>query len=299
MLKLWGPSSAAAGAATATAADVTPKAERTNPFDSLPNPSLTATPAPLGGMSDTSTPTGVMTPRGITPTATSSTTSTTNNHHHHLLNHLSSATAHDFKMKPPPLSRNATATASIPTLASTPATATSTTTTALDQSSSSVAMSDISGATPTPPSAALPQLGASSSGQSRGQLHVKVIQAKALNVRSVHSRPYVVVQFENNEFVSRDPISDKEKEVKGVPQPLSRNSSSTALASLAATGIARAYQSALGGMRQPPTPGATNTTFPTSPAPPTATASGGLGPGGLLFGSMSPHNPTWKHEVSL
>ena len=50
----------------------------------------------------------------------------------------------------------------------------------------------------------------SSSSVSRGQLHVKLIQARGLNVHSVHARPYVVVQFEQNEFVSRDPIHENQ-----------------------------------------------------------------------------------------
>ena len=74
----------------------------------------------------------------------------------------------------------------------------------------------------------------SSSSVSRGQLHVKLIQARGLNVHTVNARPYVVVQFEQNEFVSRDPIHELEKEVKGTATNLSRNSSSSALSALGA-----------------------------------------------------------------
>ena len=62
------------------------------------------------------------------------------------------------------------------------------------------------------------------SGPSRGQIHVKLISARGLNVRSVKARPYVVVQFEQNEFVSRDPTEETDKEIKGVATNLSRNS---------------------------------------------------------------------------
>lgn len=182
-----------------------------------------------------------------------------------------------FKMKPPPLSRNATATA-VPTVASTNTTATAQSTTAASAATTEdgVPQFGTNGQTNGGPGA----------GQSRGQLHVKLIQARGLNVKSVQSRPYVVVQFENNEFVSRDPISDKEKEVKGVAQPLSRNNSSTALTSLAASGIARAFEAASRATgRLPPPPPSPGLEKPA---------------GGLLFGStMSPHNPTWKHEVTF
>ncbi|KAG8898490.1 hypothetical protein FRC00_002757 [Tulasnella sp. 408] len=182
-----------------------------------------------------------------------------------------------FKMKPPPLSRNATATA-VPTVASTNTTATAQSTTAASASTTEdgVQQFGTNGQTNGGPGA----------GQSRGQLHVKLIQARGLNVKSLQSRPYVVVQFENNEFVSRDPISDKEKEVKGVAQPLSRNNSSTALTSLAASGIARAFEAASRATgRLPPPPPSPGLEKPA---------------GGLLFGStMSPHNPTWKHEVTF
>ncbi|KAG8960477.1 hypothetical protein FRC03_006484 [Tulasnella sp. 419] len=127
------------------------------------------------------------------------------------------------------------------------------------------------------------------SGQSRGQLHVKLIQARGLNVRSSRARPYVVVQFEHNEFVSREPTTDTDKEVKGVPQPLSRNSSSTALASLAASGIARAFEAASR---------ARSSTGPNLTPQPSSAVSGTSSPS--PFGSgLSPHNPVWKHEVSF
>ena len=49
----------------------------------------------------------------------------------------------------------------------------------------------------------------------------------------MQARPYVIVQFEQNEFVSRDPTEETDKEVKGVAtSTLSRTSSSAALSSL-------------------------------------------------------------------
>ncbi|KAI0353554.1 Pkinase-domain-containing protein [Trametes cingulata] len=123
------------------------------------------------------------------------------------------------------------------------------------------------------------------SGPSKGQIHVKLIQARGLNVRSASSRPYVVVQFEQNEFVSRDPTDETDKEVKGVATNLSRNSSSTALSALGAIsdkvkGNGSARSSAQ------------------------ATPSSSLGSGksqlaGLFGSRISAHNPVWKHEVSF
>ncbi|OSC96821.1 Pkinase-domain-containing protein [Trametes coccinea BRFM310] len=123
------------------------------------------------------------------------------------------------------------------------------------------------------------------SGPSKGQIHVKLIQARGLNVRSASSRPYVVVQFEQNEFVSRDPTDETDKEVKGVATNLSRNSSSTALSALGAISEkAKANGSARSSQQ------------------PTPSSSLGAGKSQLagLFGSrISAHNPVWKHEVSF
>lgn len=45
---------------------------------------------------------------------------------------------------------------------------------------------------------------------SRGQIHLFLIQARGLHVLSPHPCPYVVVQFEHNEFVSRGPSHDSD-----------------------------------------------------------------------------------------
>lgn len=118
---------------------------------------------------------------------------------------------------------------------------------------------------------------------SKGQIHVKLISARGLSVTSVHARPYVVVQFEQNEFVSRDPTDEMDKEVKGTATALSRTSSSNAVATNT-IGAQRSAKSSI-------------SSSPTSSAPsalsnhPSATQS--------LFGRLSAHNPVWKHEVSF
>jgi hypothetical protein len=140
-----------------------------------------------------------------------------------------------------------------------------------------------------PPSSSTPP-------SSKGQIHVKLIQARALNVRSLNARPYVVVQFEQNEFVSRDPTLESDKEVKGAAISLSRSISSNALSALGAIGSKAAIQ----GSRK-------NSKNSKDPSPPSSTASAKLSSQLLLptppsipfFGRLSAHNPVWKHEVSL
>ncbi|GAA5882505.1 hypothetical protein JCM16303_001767 [Sporobolomyces ruberrimus] len=54
----------------------------------------------------------------------------------------------------------------------------------------------------------------------RGKLLVKLISARHLSPPSVHSRPYVVVTFDQNEFVSREPIHEEGEEVTGLARPV-------------------------------------------------------------------------------
>ncbi|PBL02252.1 kinase-like protein [Armillaria gallica] len=118
------------------------------------------------------------------------------------------------------------------------------------------------------------------SNTSKGQIHVKLIQARGLNVLSSTARPYVVVQFEQNEFVSRDPTDEADKEVKGVP--MSRVGSGSALSALAKAS----------GNPHPPSPSS-------SVGSRSSANSSGTGTNGGLFGRVSSHNPVWKHEVSF
>lgn len=112
---------------------------------------------------------------------------------------------------------------------------------------------------------------------SRGQIHVKLIQARGLHVRNAQARPYVVVQFEQNEFVSRDPTGEADKEVKGTPTQLQTSSAMSALGAITTKAAAN---------RKSPN------TSPASSLPSSSTSNG-------LFGRLSAHNPVWKHEVSL
>lgn len=125
---------------------------------------------------------------------------------------------------------------------------------------------------------------------SKGQIHVKLIQARSLNVLSPSARPYVVVQFEQNEFVSRDPTLESDKEVKGTATTLSRDGSSSALSALGAIGTKAA--AVLDGIKRDRS----------SNSSPASSASSGKSVPNIstgLFGRLSAHNPVWKHEVSF
>ncbi|KAF7433290.1 hypothetical protein PC9H_005240 [Pleurotus ostreatus] len=139
------------------------------------------------------------------------------------------------------------------------------------------------------------------SGSSRGQIHVKLIQARGLNVQSLNARPYVVVQFENNEFVSRDPTEESEKEAKGTATALSRNGSSSALSALGAIGSRAAIDvikrrksstnsSPVSSVSSGKSNGTSSNTTNTAAVPNHANG---------LFARLSAHNPVWKHEVSF
>jgi hypothetical protein len=149
-----------------------------------------------------------------------------------------------------------------------------------------------------PPSSSAETRSSSPSSSSKGQLHVKLIQARGLNVRSLHARPYIVVQFEQSEFISRGPTSEQEKEVKGVPVALSRNPSSSALTALGAITKSKPYEMSAARANKPLTT--------SSHTPPSSTSNGhqshhtsSASSSGHLLGHSSPHNPIWKHKVTL
>jgi len=125
---------------------------------------------------------------------------------------------------------------------------------------------------------------------SKGQIHVKLIQARGLNVHSTAARPYVVVQFEQNEFVSRDPTAETDKEVKGTPTNSSRTNSSNAVSALGAIG------------NKAPTLDTTKRNKSSTNTSPASSVSSNKSVAALsngLFGRLFANNPVWKHEVSL
>jgi len=140
------------------------------------------------------------------------------------------------------------------------------------------------------------------SSSSKGQIHVKLIQARSLHVRTLHARPYVVVQFEQNEFVSRDPTNETDKEVKGTATNLSRNGSSNALSALGAIGSKVVFDSI---KRTKDSASSSSSSTSSSRHPSSSVAalpnhhSTIANLNNTLFGRPSAHNPVWKHEVSL
>ncbi|KAI6117641.1 kinase-like protein [Pisolithus croceorrhizus] len=93
------------------------------------------------------------------------------------------------------------------------------------------------------------------------------------------------IHFEQNEFVSRDPTDEMDKEVKGIATALSRSSSSNAVATIGAqrsTGKSSTKSSPTASLHSGPS-------LTSNPPHPTQS----------LFGRLSAHNPVWKHEVSF
>lgn len=128
---------------------------------------------------------------------------------------------------------------------------------------------------------------------SRGQLHVKLIAARGLNISSPRARPYVVVQFEQSEFVSRDPIEESDAPLRGAPAALSRVNSSVNVTGAvgAASGIGRALAAT--------TPGSSFSSG-SSGGGGHSNGNGTLAPNpGRLGSTVSAHNPVWKHEVAF
>jgi serine/threonine protein kinase len=138
----------------------------------------------------------------------------------------------------------------------------------------------------------------SQTGISKGQIHVKLIQARGLNVRSMHARPYVVVQFEQNEFVSRDPTAETDKEVKGTAQTISRTNSSNALSALGAIGEKAAAQDAKRNKGSAGSSPSSSVGSGKSSLAAAAVTNNNVS-NGLFGGRLSAHNPVWKHEVSF
>ncbi|KAJ8518360.1 hypothetical protein ONZ45_g4546 [Pleurotus djamor] len=134
----------------------------------------------------------------------------------------------------------------------------------------------------------------------KGQIHVKLIQARGLNVQSTSARPYVVVQFEQNEFVSRDPTEETDKEVKGTATNLSRNGSSSALSALGAIGSRAAIDvNKRGKASSNPSPSSSVSSRESTSINANGNTAAAPNHSNGLFGRLSAHNPVWKHEVSF
>ncbi|KAH9062799.1 Pkinase-domain-containing protein [Lactarius vividus] len=150
-------------------------------------------------------------------------------------------------------------------------------------------LSSLSHLLQSPPS----QIPASSS-TLKGQIHVRLISARGLNVPSLDSRPYVVVVFENNEFVSRDPTDGGDEEVKGIATDLS-HTSSIVVSDLGVIGSKAVAQKAVLRTRSPVS---SSSNLATSLLSVPAVSGPRTLPTGLL-GRISAQDPVWRHEVSF
>lgn len=111
----------------------------------------------------------------------------------------------------------------------------------------------------------------------RGKLLVKLISARHLSPPSLRARPYVVVSFDQNEFVSREPIHEEGEEVTGLARPLTTTTLSKPTTSSAGTenGNANGNVGAEGGEgSKSPIPDYSGGKLPLP-----ATPGGGLNPG--------------------
>ena len=139
--------------------------------------------------------------------------------------------------------------------------------------------------------------GGSSHGQARGTLNVKLISARGLAVSyspNSQPQPYVVMQFEQNEFVSRPPRPVASP--SSVPfttaqtQPLTPGNLVRSTSGLGVGTITKAFAEAVGrgkGKREADGVGAQT---------PKAEEPAG---GASWLGKPGPGDPVWKEEVSL
>lgn len=148
-------------------------------------------------------------------------------------------------------------------------------------------------------------------GHPKGHLTVKLVQARGLAIApsASEARPYVVVTFENNEFVSREPIESHEPSSKGVAvytpsAPPTPSSGILGLGSLSkAFDLAARSRAAASGKTKLTLPGSSSSASLTKGAaagdkPPT-TPKASADEKKEWIGKPPPSDPVWKHEVTL
>jgi hypothetical protein len=121
-------------------------------------------------------------------------------------------------------------------------------------------------------------------GQARGTLNVKLISARGLAVShatDANPQPYVVMTFEQNEFVSRPPHANSSLS-SVTPGNLTRSTSG-----LAVSTITRAFAEAVRGKKKDAEASGAQTPRAEEPS------------GGGWLGKPGPGDPVWKEEVSL
>lgn len=152
----------------------------------------------------------------------------------------------------------------------------------------------------------------------KGRLAVKLISARHLSCPSPASLPYVVVTFDQNEFISREPIHEEGEEATGVAGRKGDGANSPTAAPVppdqakldaAAAAAAEAEASVAMGASPPSGLGRAlaletrrdSVNMVISPPPPAALALPPLDTSAPAAEpvELSAYNPTWKHEVTL
>lgn len=132
-------------------------------------------------------------------------------------------------------------------------------------------------------------------GQPRGLLNVKLVSARGLAVShaaDADPQPYVVMTFEQNEFVSRPPRPTTSQAsvpfTQAQPTPMTPGNLTRSTSGLAVSTITRAFAEAVGRGKKKDSEG-TGAQTPRAEEP----------SGGSWFGKPGPGDPVWKEEVSL
>lgn len=132
-------------------------------------------------------------------------------------------------------------------------------------------------------------------GQPRGTLNVKLVSARGLAVShaaDANPQPYVVMTFEQNEFVSRPPHAVSSQAsvpfTQAQPTPVAPGNLTRSTSGLAVSTITRAFAEAVGRGKKKESEG-TGAQTPRAEEP----------NGGGWLGKPGPGDPVWKEEVSL
>jgi hypothetical protein len=131
-------------------------------------------------------------------------------------------------------------------------------------------------------------------GQARGTLNVKLISARGLAVShatDANPQPYVVMTFEQNEFVSRPPHANSSLSsvpfTQAQPTPVTPGNLTRSTSGLAVSTITRAFAEAVRGKKKDAEASGAQTPRAEEPS------------GGGWLGKPGPGDPVWKEEVSL
>ncbi|EIW67606.1 protein kinase Sch9 [Tremella mesenterica DSM 1558] len=130
----------------------------------------------------------------------------------------------------------------------------------------------------------------------RALLNVKLISAKGLavsNAPSAHPQPYVVMQYEQNEYISRPPRPVTSHQgvpfTSAAPQPIVPGNLTRSSSGLGVGTITRAFADAVGRGKGKREMDGSGTQTPRAEEP----------PAGSWLGKPGPGDPVWKEEVNF